>query len=683
METLMTDRRVANPARHLALWYTTLVVSLVPLASCDSTPPPRTRNVEPVVRDVPAILTNTVGAISSISGTESIIVFGYGIVVGLNGTGGGILDEALAAQMEQEMARRDISAAIRYEGWAINGKSPKDLLRDKNVAVVLVQAAIPPAAPADFPFDAYVTAMNATNLEGGVLWSTDLFIQTGPAGSIGGLRGRRLAVARGPVFINPFADPAADADGVTRRTGRILAGGSVIEPLKMEILLDEPSHARARRITEAINTRFPEEIGDRGKTALGRSGQSIALRVPASFTDSAGDFVQIVRHLQVDTASPDLYAKRYVDALKDQPWLANEVGFSLLAIGGDSAIRHVRDLYEYPEVVPRLTALRVGAMLSDHQAAEPLIRTAQTGTGPERLDAIELLADIDGGPGIDMALREMLASRELLVRVAAYESLVSRAQGMARKRALREAIARARASGSTTLTDQTHRDVLLRGAIPGNNIQGVRREIIGDRFQLDIVPFGDPLIYVTQQGQPRIVLFGSGLKLETPSLVSAWEGRLMIASDSEAGKHSIYYRDYRNGKTYRHDLGTSVEELIQFLARKSTPEDPRPGLDMTYSEVVGSLYALHQGRGVICGFASESDKLRARLAEASRVAAPTSRPETSQEREAMLVIEQPTPEEAKKEAERIAETPAAPPKRSKIVPVIRPQTETPKPGDKQ
>jgi hypothetical protein len=453
----------------------------------------------------------------------------------------------------------------------------------------------------------------------------------------------------------------------------------VVEPLKMEILLDEPSHARTRRIAEAINTRFPEELGDRGKTAMGRSGQSIALRVPGSFTDNAGDFVQIVRHLQIDTASPDLYAKRYVDALRDQPWLANEVGYSLLAIGGDSAIRHARTLYEYPEVVPRLTALRVGAILSDHEAAEPLIRTAQTGTGPERLDAIDLLAGIDGGPGIDIALREMLGSRELLVRVAAYESLVSRAQGMARKRAMREAIARARASGSMTLNDQSHRDVLLRGAIPGNNIQGVRREIVGDRFQLDVIPYGDPLIYVTQQGQPRIVLFGSGLKLESPCLVTAWEGRLIVASDSEAGKHSLYYRDYRTGKTYRQDLAPSVEELVQFLARKSTPEDPRPGLDMTYSEVVGALYALHQGRGIICGFASESDKLRAQLAEASRSAAPQARPETPADREAMLVIEQPTPEEARKEAERLAESPKAPPKRSKIVPVIRPQTEQPKP----
>ena len=607
---------------------------------------------------------------------KKLVVFGYGGVVGLNGTGGGILDEALAAQIELEMNRRDISASINYEGYAINGKTPKEMLRDKNVAVVLVQAAVPPAAPKGLPFDAYVTAINATSLEGGMLWSTDLYIQSGDAGSIGGLRGRRLAAARGPVFINPFDNPASESEGVTRRTGRVLAGGAVVEPLKIEVLLDEPSHARTRRMAEAINTRFPEESGDRGKTAMGRNGQSLALQVPSSMIENAGDFVQIVRHLQVDMSAPDLYAKRYVDALKDQPWLASELGYCLLAVGGDAAVRFSRELYDYPEAVPRITALRVGARLGDHKTAEHLIRTAQTGNGPERFEAIDLLASVDGGPNIDIALRGLLESRELLVRVTAYESLVERAQGFARRRALSEAAAIARASGDYALSNPSHREVLLRGAIPGNNIQGVRREIISDKFQLDIVPYGDPMIYVTQQGQPRIVLFGgvgkAGVKLESPMLVSAWDDRLIITSESESSVHRVYYRDYRSGKTYRHETDDSLEHLIAFLARKSSPEDPRPGLDMAYSEVVGALYAVHQARGAICVFATEKDKLRAKFAEAARASAPKIRPETAADREAMLVVEQPTAEDVKKAEGRPSAVP-----RPKIIPVIRP----PSPGD--
>ncbi|XVJ60600.1 MAG: flagellar basal body P-ring protein FlgI [Tepidisphaera sp.] len=669
----------AAPRRHLGTRPLAVLAGLLlatVMSACESDPPPKPRRAEPIVRDVPSVLVNTIGASTTLNGTEPIVVFGYGVVVGLNGTGGGILDEALAAQIELEMNRRDISATINYEGYAINGKSPKEMLRDKNVAVVLVQAAVPPAAPKGLPFDAYVTAINATSLEGGTLWTTDLYIQSGGAGSIGGLRGRRLATARGPVFINPFDDPAAEADGVTRRTGRVLAGGAVVEPLKIEILLDEPSHARTRRMAEAINTRFPEEPGSRGKTAMGRTGDSLALQVPASMVEEAGDFVQIVRHLQIDMSAPDLYAKRYVEAMKEQPWLATELGYCLMAVGGDAAIRFARELYDYPEVVPRITALRVGARLGDHKSAEHLIRTAQTGNGPERFEAIDLLKSVDGGPNIDLALRELLKSRELLVRVTAYEALASRAQGIARRRAMREAAAAARATGDYELTNPTHRDVLLRGAIPGNNIQGVRREIVGDKFQLDIVPYGDPMIYVTQQGQPRIVLFGGetgGMKLEAPMLVSAWEDRLMITAESGSTVHRVYYRDYRDGKTYRHETDGSLEHLVEFFARKSSPEDPRPGLDMTYSEVVGALYALHQARGTICVFATEKDKLKAKFAEATKAAAPRIRPETPEDREAMLVVEQPTAEAVKQAEGR----PAAAP-RPKIIPVIRPQS----PGDK-
>jgi hypothetical protein len=623
---------------------------------------------------MPAILTNTIGAFSTMNGTEPVVVFGYGIVVGLNGTGGGILDDALAAQMELEMARRDISPSINYQGWAIQGKSPKEMLRDKNVAVVLVQAAIPPAAPKGMKFDAYVTAINATSLEGGMLWSTDMYIQTGPAGTIGGARGRRLAQANGPIFINPFDDPAAESDGISRRTGRVLAGGSVAEPLKMEILLDEPSHARVRRMADAINTRFPEEPGTRERTAMGRTGSSIALTVPPSYASEATKFVQIIRHLQVDIASPDLFAKRYIDALKEQPWLASDIQYSLIGIGGDPAIRFARELYDYPEVIPRMTALRVGAELGDHRSAEYLIKTAQTSSGPERLEAIMLLKDIDGGPTIDAALRDLLRSPELLVRVSAYETLASRAQGTARIRALREAAAIARATGDLSVENPTHRDVLLRGAIPGNNIQGVRREIIADKFQLDIVPFGDPLIYVTQQGQPRIVLFGGPMKLEKPALVSAWQDRFILTADSDSPKHRLYYRDYRTGKAEPHDIDDTLESLVAFLARKSSAQDPRPGLDMTYSEVVGALFAVHQQRGVICNFATESDKLRALLAEANKATAPKIRPETPADREELNVIQQPTAEEVR--AERAD---PAKPRKPVLIPVRRPVLQPPQP----
>ncbi len=651
-------------------------------ASCDSGPEPRTRHTEPVTRDIPAILSNTIGSAASFNGTDPVLVFGYGIVVGLNGTGGGILDDRLSGQLEREMSLRDISGALKGRNYVIDGMSPRELLRDKNVGVVVVEAAIPPAAPKGLTFDVHLRAVNASSLEGGMLWSTDLFIQQGDPGTIGGLRGRRLAVGRGPIFINPFSDPARDADGISRRTGRVLDGGIVADPLKVEVLLDEPSHVRAMRITEAINTRFPEESGSKDKTARGRNAQSIALYVPQSFTNKPNEFIEIVKHIQIEAANPDGYARMYADGMKEQPWLANDLSLCILGVGGETATRFLRGLYDNPEVVPRMAALRAGARLGDHKTAEYLIRMAQQGAGAERLDAIDLLGTVEGGPTVDLGLRKLLESRELLVRVAAYETLAKRAQGVAARRAMLDFLTSARESSGDAADAVTHRAVLMQGAIPGNNMQGVRREVIADKFQLDVVPYGDPMIYITQQGKPKIVLFGAPMNLEKPTLVAAWDNRLMVTADSASDKHRVYYRDYRTGKTYRQEIDQSLEETIKFLARRPTPEDPTPGLNMTYSEVVGALYALHQQRGVICAFATESDKLLAQLYQAALAPASKNRPETPDDQEAMQLIEQPgasPPVVAPVGPTEITPAVPAEPRRPRIIPILRPNATTPKP----
>ena len=643
-----------------------LMAALVATGGCGG-PEKKTTPVDPIVRDLPAVLTNTVGSIASVNGADPVVVFGYGLVVGLNGTGGGILDDALASAMEREMSIRDLTGP----GSPFQGMTPRQFLRDKNVAVVLVQAAVPPASPRNYTFDAYVSALNATSLEGGRLWSTDLYVQSGPPGTLGGSRGRRLATARGPIFINPFSDPAVDSDGVTRRQGRILDGGTVKDPLKLEIRLDDPSHARARRIVDSINTRFPEESGMSSAVAMGRNGQSIAISVPPSYTDRPNEFIRVLQGMPIDMLNPAQNAMRYTESMKSEPWLADQLSYCLLGVGGDEAIKFARGLYDLPDDAPRMAGLKAGARLGDHRAAGPLIKTATESTGPSRLEAIELLADLNAGPEIDLTLRRLLESRELLIRVAAYESLAKRARGLATRRALIEG-ASIRSTMTADVSDLiTHRDVLLRGTIPGNNIQGIRREIVADKFQLDIVEGGEPMMYITQQGQPKIVVFGSPLTLRKPCLVAAWNNRLMIAADPSDTKHRVYFQDYRSGQTYKAEVESNLDALLKFLAHTPSAEDPSPGLGMTYSEVVGALFALHQQRGVICAFATESDKLRAQLLEASRGPAERVRPESPEDREAMKLIEQPKTDE-----DRPKPTATEPPK-PKITPIIRPG----KPGD--
>ena len=71
-------------------------------------------------------------------------------------------------------------------------------------------------------------------------------------------------------------------------------------------------------------------------------------------------------------------------------------------------------------------------------------------------------------------------------------------------------------------------------------------------------------------------------------------------------------------------------EFVAYLAHRSTPEDPDPGLNLTYSEVVGAVYEMQRQRGIAASFATETDRLRASLYEAVGGVRLAARPESSE-----------------------------------------------------
>ena len=208
-----------------------------------------------VARDVAPALRGLIGAQASLQGRDTLLVTGYGVVVGLDGTGStGDIPVPVRAVLEREMALRGVGADRFGMGWT----TPSRMLDDPNTAVVLVQGVLAPGAREGDSFDVRVEALpggSTTSLEGGRLWTADL--RRGVA-SPGGPDTPVLAQAFGPVFINPFEDPAAGEDStIAKRAGRVLGGGEVLEPRSLALTLDSPSHTRARAIAAAINQRFP------------------------------------------------------------------------------------------------------------------------------------------------------------------------------------------------------------------------------------------------------------------------------------------------------------------------------------------------------------------------------------------------------------------------------------------
>ncbi|MBL8764404.1 MAG: flagellar basal body P-ring protein FlgI [Phycisphaerae bacterium] len=578
---------------------------------CDSTPK-RALKVDPppsVVRDIPSVFRGTVGAEVGFRGIEPVYVAGYGLVVGLNGTGGGPLPESVQVTMERELARGGMGKGNEQPG-PLAGRTPKEILRDPNVAVVVVEAVIPPGVVAGERFDVRVRALpgaSVTSLEGGRLWSTEL--RMGPVTAFGGMRTRKLAEARGSVFINPFAEPGlppegsqGDASGareagptvvrmssssaVPRTEGRVLDGGVVTTALAFELVLDNPSHARARSIVSAINSRFPNGPGDTGQTARGRDNARVVVRVPRRYSKKAEEFIQLLRFTQIDQSFPPEYARRYAQELERQPGLAEELSWCLQAVG-KPAVPFLVPLYDSGEYAPRMAALRAGAKLGDPRATPHLLQMARSGPAGLRAQTIDLLAEMDSDPRINLALRELADAPDLSVRVAAYEALVKRVDA------------------------------------------SIDRRPVENAFYVDTLPSKDELIYVTREGEPRIVLFGEHMSLARELLVSAWSDRLMLTA--EGGERRLRYRDYRTNRVTQVPVPERVEDLIALMARRATPDDPKPGLGLSFSEIVGALYEIQRQRGVGAAFATGQDRLNASLLQASKINQVGDRPETAEE----------------------------------------------------
>lgn len=589
-----------------------------------------------ISRDVPSSLRGTVGAEASITGVEQTLVSGIGFVVGLNGTGGLTIPEQYAAHLERMMGLNGIGIGNTRDGSPLEGKTPSELMRDPNTAAVIVQAAVPAGAREGESFDVYVRAINATSLEGGTLWTTELRI--GPPSAFGNPQARVIGQAKGPIFINPFAEPGGQYDGVTRDVGRILDGGAVTFPTKVEIILDNPSHQRARQIVSAINTAFPQKKGEREPTARGKDDTLILVQIPSRYIDRRAEFLDLLAHVTIDQAYPEIYARRYARTLVNEPYLAGDMSLCLEALG-ERAIPFLGDLYTHPEAAPRLAALRAGAALRDARVVKPLRDMALDTESRYRTDAMALMSMIDESALVDNTLRTLLEDKQLAVRVEAYENLMDRALRVRRAR-VRQMLA---GNQQGIIASATQIEALTKAYLPPDPIRGVGRTLVEGKFFLDIVPYGDPLIYVTQQNEPRIVLFGDDLNLERPMLATAWSDRFMLAADSFEDPIRLYYRDdIRRTTATMSDVPQSMPELVKFLAHQPTPENPRPGLGFSYSQVVGVLYEIFSDKGVRAAFTTEEDRLIADLLESVTTEEVTMRAESESSGAVMVPVDDPS-----------------------------------------
>jgi flagellar P-ring protein FlgI len=220
---------------------------------------------------------------AAVAGIETEPLLGYGLVVGLSGTGDG---------QSSTFTVNSLTAMLERLGVSVDPAQVKL----KNVAAVLVTAKQDPNASPGSKLDVTVSSLgDAASLEGGILIMT----------SLKGADGQVYALAQGSVSIGGF-NVSGGANNSFRKNhstvGMIpnganvvnrLAGGFVEQGL-VSWLLHSPDFSSAQRVSNAINTVFG------GGTARAIDSQRIEVRVPELFVDSPVDFIARMGELSAE-----------------------------------------------------------------------------------------------------------------------------------------------------------------------------------------------------------------------------------------------------------------------------------------------------------------------------------------------------------------------------------------------
>src|SRR5690554_3360615 len=250
--------------------------------------------------------------IVDVEGIRDNMLVGYGLVVGLNGTGDTLRNAPFTQQSLTGMLER----------MGVNTRGTT--LKTANVAAVMVSANLPAFATQGTRIDVTVSALgDATNLQGGVLLVTPLM----------GADGEVYAVAQGSLATGGFA-ARGEAASVTRgvpTNGRIANGAIVERELDfrladlrtLRLSLRNPDLTTAQRVAGAINTFLGMN------TALADSPTTVQLDVPAGWR---GGVVGLLTEIEQLRVQPDLSAKVVIDENSGVIVMGQDVRISKVAI---------------------------------------------------------------------------------------------------------------------------------------------------------------------------------------------------------------------------------------------------------------------------------------------------------------------------------------------------------------
>jgi flagellar basal body P-ring protein FlgI len=500
-------------------------------------------------------LPGTIGSATYVEGARSMFVQGYGLVIGLAGTGSSECPEPLRMELMNTIAKYQ---KLYGERGRVPSIAAGAIIDSRNTAVVRVSGNIPFGTVKGGRFDLVVEAMpntGTTSLEGGRLLAADMRIY---AGSMVGRNNssRIIASGEGPIFINPFEKKEKKGVLQLKRKGYVLDGGINLEDRRIHLKLYQPSYGTSRAIEQRINSIFgPPPDDPLWQTARADGPDSIAIQIPREYRDRdrLEDFLKLVRNLyiQSDPGYIEGMANKLAQQISDPMANAEAISYAWEAMGR-SMLPLIQPIYTSSNKQSQFYAVRAGAKLGDMVAIERLATYVVDVKNPYRKRAIDTLCYCDSVHS-RRVLRKLMDDTDLDIRIKAYE-------GLARMRDI-----------------------------------SISRVYVGeDMLIVDTVDTRAwPLVYVTRSGQPKIVIFGR-LRIDPPVFYAHPDNSVTISADSNDKVVGLIRKSPSGISSGRVEKPLELAPLLVFLANdaKVLQEGKVAGFALPYSHLVAILNQL-------------------------------------------------------------------------------------------
>jgi flagellar P-ring protein FlgI len=320
--------------------------------------------------------------LASIEGIRDNQLVGYGLVVGLNGTGD---------RKQTVFSAQSLTNMLQQMGVAVSPAA----IRVNNTAAVMITATLPPFAQPGSRIDVTASAIgDASNLQGGILIMT----------SLNGADGRPYAVAQGAVVTGGFvAGAAGNNQSQNHPTVGRVPNGAIVERAsptpnpesEVRLHLRRADYTTASRISQAVNERF-------GKlTARAESAGTVSVKIPDDFKTLSTEFIAELERLKLEA---DRSARVVVNERTGTIIVGKEVKISPVAILHGSLSVEIQTLFDVsqPEafgrgqttVTPRIDVgtkadPAKNVVLKEGASVEELVRAMMTvGSSPRDIIAI-------------------------------------------------------------------------------------------------------------------------------------------------------------------------------------------------------------------------------------------------------------------------------------------------------